>query len=572
MGTLFFVFHRLIWGEYMNTEEKIKLLEEQLQTLNLNLLLRLEKMNILRVLYYDIYDMDNAINVARECIRIGTTEIKNAPFDEQTKVYELLRKSYIFLAPYDFHYYMIALEWNREPKDRFYQPRMKVMRKVADELTDLMNDESDIVCISMPPGAGKSTLGIFFLSWVIGRNPMKPNLASGYADKLTKSFYIGVYGIASDPEYNYHEIFPKLALIAQNSKDEWLDFRSDGGKAPKRFPSLTCRSIDGSLTGATRCEGVLYADDLVSGIEEAMNFDRLQKLWEKYGTDLKSRKKKGCKEVHIATRWSVHDPIGRLSEMFEGNERFKIIELPALDENGESNFDYDYDVGFDTKYFQEAKRTLDDVSFMCLYQQTPIERDGLLFPESDLKRYFTLPDRLPDEIITFCDVAFGGEDSLSMPVAYIYGEDVYIEDVLFMRGDYLATQPMVVSKIILHGIQKAVFEANNGGDFYARDVQDRLKKIGYRCNISHEKAPSTMSKLARIIQHAPAIKDFHFKDKSTYDPMSQYADFIRELITFVQNGKAKHDDSPDSLSSLANMIRTPLYAKVEINKLGRRYI
>lgn len=560
----------------MGVRDDIKILEKQLKKRarkKLDPVQQIQKIDLLIMYYSDIDEIDKSDEWAKELINYATDVLSDLPFENQSDVYKIIRKAYIHLAPRDFHYYMIALEWDRDPEQRFYQPRLSVFREVADWLTKLMTDEIDILCLSMPPGVGKSTLGIFFLSWVIGRNPMKPNLASAYSDKLTKSFYIGVYGIATDPEYNYHEIFPKIDLTNQNSKDEWIDFRDDGKKIAKRFPSLTCRSIDGSLTGATRCEGVLYSDDLVAGIEQALNLERMNKLWEKYGTDLKSRKKKGCKEIHIATRWSLHDPIGKLKMMFEDDPRFVAIELPALDENMESNFDYDYDVGFDTKYFLEAKNTMDEVSFLCLYQQQPIERDGLLFPESMLKRYFNLPDKMPVEIISFCDVAFGGADSLSMPVGYVYENgDVYIEDVVFMKGDYLITEPIVSNKIIEHRVQTSTFESNNGGDFYARDIETYIRTIGYKCNIRSEKAPSTMSKLARIIQHAPAVREFYFRDKSTYATNSMYAKFMLELTTFVQTGKAPHDDAPDSICSLANMIRTPIYGRISIIKEGRSSI
>lgn len=557
----------------MYESEKIKVLKEQLSDeFEYEPIDKIRKMNMLRELLFYTHDIVESDKLAKELIIIGTQYMEFVDFSQKLEIYHVLRTNYIHLAPRDFHSYMIALEWDREPKDRFYQPRMRVFRSVADEMTKLMNDELDILTLSMPPGVGKSTLGIFFLSWIIGNQPELCNLASAYADKLTKSFYIGVLSIYENDEYNYHEIFPNVNIVGQNSKDEWMDFTNKGRKVPNRFPSLTCRSIDGSLTGATRCEGILYSDDLVSGIEEAMNLDRLQKLWDKYGTDLKSRKKKNCKEIHIATRWSVHDPIGRLEMMNDGNPRFKSIILPALDENGESNFDYDYDVGFDSKYFESARETLDEISFLCLYQQQPIEREGILFYESELKRYSVLPSKEPDKIFAFNDVAFGGEDSLSMPIAYLYDDEVYIEDIVFLKGDYKITEPLVAAKIVQHKCHQVVFESNNGGDFYARDIEKLVKEMGYKCNITDQRAPSNMSKLARIIQHAPAVKEFYFKDKSMYSSNSMYGKFMRELTTFVQNGKSKHDDAPDSICSLANMIRKKPYAEIVVVKTGRKYI
>ena len=402
-----------------------------------------------------------------------------------------------------------------------------------------------------------STLGIFFLSWVMGKHPLQPNLASAHSAKLTRSFYDGVSSVLKDPDYLYHDVFPGTRIVSQSSKDETIDLVK-----PQRFKSLTCRSIDGSLTGATRCEKILYADDLVSGIEEALSIDRMNNLWDKYTNDLKSRKKQGCKEVHIATRWSVHDPIGRLEEQYGDNPRAKFIVLPALNENDESNFDYEYGVGFDTQYFIDMRNSLDDVSWRALYMNQPIEREGVVFHVDDLNRYYELPNEEPDAIIACCDTAEGGGDSTSMPVGYIYGERVYIEDVVFNNGLPEVTDPLCISMLLKHKVQQCRFESNSAGGRTADKVEEGVKKRGGITHITKKR--TTQNKLTKIIVNSDYVKEnFYFKDRSKYLPNSEYGRFMKELTSFTQSGKNNHDDAPDSIVQLAIFIQSMGLNKVE---------
>jgi len=503
-----------------------------------------------------IYENENpkaAHALNREVRSITAAQVKNNknPVNISEKFYWLHKRSLLFDAPIDFDAYLQYVEFDREPSKRFYLPRRRIIKPIVDSLQQIEDDELDLLAISLPPGTGKTTLGIFFLSWQMGKYPDMPNLASAHSDKLTRSFYDGVLNIITDPEYLWKDVFPGVEIVGTNSKDETIDL----GK-PKRFKTLTCRSIDGSLTGATRSERILYADDLVSGIEEALSKDRLDSLWDKYTNDLKSRKKLGCKEIHIATRWSVHDPISRLERQYEGNPRAKFFALPALNENDESNFDYDYGVGFDTKYFLDMRNSLDDVSWKCLFQNQPIEREGLLFPEEELLYYNgVLPDGEPDRKVSVCDIAWGGGDSLSMPICYVYGEDAYVVDVVFNNGDKEVTRPIVVGKLKQHLPHQVRFEANNGGDEYADKVDEMLRKEGIKLNISHRKSPSTASKLSRIIQAAPDIKKLYFLDKKHRS--KEYSKFMKELTSFMQTGKNKHDDAADSLAMLTVLLKNP---------------
>jgi hypothetical protein len=428
-----------------------------------------------------IYEPENkkqAHLLNKDVRRISAQQVRFAKSDSLAeKFYYLNKRSLLFDAKEDFDAYLQYVEFDREPEKRFYLPRRKQILPIVQALQDLEDDLLDLLSISMPPGTGKTTLGIFFLTWIMGKYPMQPNLASAHSSMLTKSFYDGVLSILTDPEYLWADVFPGLTIAQTNSKEETIDLEKK-----KRFKTLTCRSIDGSLTGATRCEKYLYADDLVSGIEEALSIDRLDSLWEKYTNDLKSRKKQGCKEIHIATRWSVHDVIGRLEKQYKNDPRARFLAFPALDENDESNFDYMYGLGFDTKYFWDMRESLDDVSWRCLFMNEPIEREGLLFPEDEFNYYNgVLPEGGLVRKYAACDVAWGGGDSLSMPIAYEYEDgSVYIVDVVFNKGDKTVTRPIVVGKLKRHLPHQVMFEANNGGDEYCDKVNEELKKDNNR--------------------------------------------------------------------------------------------
>ena len=511
---------------------------------------------------YESEDFEKAHLWNKDVRRITAQQVRAAGSNIALgeKFYNLNKRSLLFDAKIDFDAYLQYVEFDREPEKRFYLPRRKEILPIVQALQDLEDDKLDLLTISMPPGTGKTTLGIFFLTWIMGKYPMQPNIASAHSSLLTRSFYDGVLSIITDPEYLWADVFPNVKIVQTNSKEETIDLYKR-----KRFKTLTCRSIDGSLTGATRCEKYLYADDLVSGIEEALSKDRLDNLWNKYTNDLKSRKKLGCKEIHIATRWSVHDVIGRLEKQYKDDPRAKFLAFPAINDEGESNFDYKYNVGFDTKYFLDMRDTLDDVSWKCLFMNEPIEREGLLFPEDELNFYNgVLPEGGLVRKYAACDVAWGGGDSLAMPIAYEYEDgSVYIVDVVFNRGDKTVTRPIVVGKLADHLPHQTEFEANNGGDEYCDAVDEELKKIGVRLNLSHRKAPSNQSKLSRIIQAAPDIKKFYFLDKKHRN--KEYAAFMKELTSFLQTGKNKHDDAPDSLAILSKLINHR-YGTVEVMK------
>ena len=328
---------------------------------------------------------------------------------------------------------------------------------------------------------------------------------------------------------------------------------------------MTCRSISGALTGAVEIGtgGILYCDDLIEDLEESLNPLRLQAKYDAYLNQLKDRKKLGAKELMVGTRWNVLDPLGRIQSQYEGNERYKFRVIPALNEDGESNFNYQYGLGFDTAYYMDMKNSIDDATWCAKYMGNPYIREGLLFPESELLTYNgVLPDGEPEKIAV-CDVAWGGGDSLSMPILYKYGDDVYVHDVVFNTGDKFVTYPVVIGRLKLHLPHKARFEANNGGHEYADNVDKELRKDGIHINVISKKAPSNQSKLARIIQFAPDIKKFYFLGEKYRS--KEYRKFMDEVTTFVQTGKNTHDDACDSLAMAADEIFHGV-SKVEVFK------
>lgn len=471
--------------------------------------------------------------------------------------FELVKKTYLLSALDVFDDYLIYLEWNREPKKRFYLPRRNVLLPTVQAMQDLVDDKLDLLTISLPPGVGKTSLGIFFLSWVMGRWPDACSLASAHSGMLTRSFYDGVMQIITDPEYLWSDVFPRVILAGTNSKEETIDLHKR-----HRFSTLTCRAIGASLTGATRCEKILYADDLCSGIEEAMSKERLDKLWISYTNDLKTRKKEGCKEIHIATRWSVHDVIGRLEQMYGDDPRARFIVMPALNESGESNFEYKYGVGFNTAYFMDMKENLDDASFRALFMNQPIEREGLLYDEDGLRRYYELPGE-PDVILGVCDTAEGGGDDTFLPVAYGFGDDWYIEDCVCSDALPEITDSLCANMLLRHGVKQCQFESNSAGGRTADKVQELVKNRGGHTNIT--KKWTTANKKTKIIVNSDWIKEHClFKDSKCYDWNSVYAKMIRKLCSYTVMGKNKYDDVPDGMAQLAEYIQSLSSAHIQV--------
>lgn len=464
------------------------------------------------------------------------------------KFYNLNKKSLLLEAVDIFDSYLLYVEFDREPQKKFYLSRREVLKTIVDDLQDLEDDKLDFLAISLPPRVGKSTLGIFYITWLMGKYHDLANVMSGHSDKLTKGFYKEALSIIQNSEYLWHDVFPNCQIVSTSAEDESIDINRS-----KRFPTLTCRSISGTLTGAVEVAKLLYVDDIIEDLEEALNPIRLQNKYDAYLNQLKDRKKNNAKELHIGTRWSTVDVIGRLEVQYENNPRYRFRVIPALNENNESNFDYPFGLGFDTKYYLDMKDSIDNATWCAKYMGEPYVREGLLFPADELNYYNgTLPDGEPDLKCAVCDVAWGGGDNLSMPFAYIYGTDIYIHDMIFNTGDKDVTRPIVVGRTKLHMPHKERFEANNGGHEYADIVDELLREDGIHINITHRKAPTNQSKMSRIIQSAPDIKRFYFIDEKNRN--KEYRAFMKELTSFVQTGKNKHDDAPDSLAMLAEFI------------------
>lgn len=469
--------------------------------------------------------------------------------EDVAKVYDIIGRTYLFEAKDVFDSYCIYLEWNRAPEKKFYQPRRRVLKVLADDLEDLFCKRIDFLGVSLPARVGKSTLCIFFITWLMGNRPDVASVMSGHSDKLTNGFYGEVLSIITDPvTYNWSKIFPDVQLVDKSAKDESVDLNRK-----KRFPTLTCRSIGGTLTGAVEIGegGVLYSDDLIEDLEESLNVERLNNKYDAYLNQLKDRKKQGALELMVGTRWNVLDPLGRIQSQYADNPKYRFRVIPAVDENGHSNFNYDYGVGFDDAYYADMKASIDDATWWAKYMGKPYVREGLLFPADEL-RYFNgvLPDGEPDRKLMVMDIAWGGGDFTACPIAYVYGDAVFIPDLVFNNGDKTVTRPEVVGKIIQHKINVVRGEANNGGDEYCDVVDSQLRQQGYHCSVRSQRAPSGQSKLSRIIQYAPDIKRFYFLDEKHQS--KEYKAFMEQVTMFTQLGKVPHDDAPDSLAQLAD--------------------
>ncbi len=469
------------------------------------------------------------------------------------------------------------IEKKRMPKERFYMPRRKQFIKIGliDALQGMIDDRYDILCISLPPGTGKTTIEKFFHSAVIGWYSNGYNLFYSHSGDITRMYYDGVYDIVTNAdEYTWNEIFPKLRVTSTNAKLETFNV----GKY-KPFQSVQCTSVGSKNAGKVRANKFLLVDDMIGGIEEALNPLYLDKLWGKYAVDARQRKipdedGNPCKEIHIATRWSVRDVIGRIIQAYERNKRVKVISVPDIDPvTGESNFDFEFG-GYTVKDFEDIQLLMDEISYRCLYKQDPVEREGLLFPEDKIRRYLNLPHGEPEIITGQCDTKGKGTDYFVLPVLQKYGEDYYCVDcVCDNTADYEMQYENSANVLVNNQVQECEFERNAGGDRVAMEVNKRVESKGWVCNITD--TPTETNKEARIYQCSNWIlQHVVFKDPSKYKPNEPYGVMMSLLKRYSVSGKKQLDDVPDVFSNFALRItQGNKVAKVEatVNPFRRCY-
>lgn len=532
----------------------------------------LDLINSMRHDYETVGYNDKCISICKE---IESFCVKTSLVDP--KINTILLASYDSRARCgDFRAYCIALEWNRPIDRQFFLPRKRILEKhgLIQAFQDVADDKLDFLFVSLPPRIGKSTLGLFFLSFMAGLYPERAILGSGHSTALVQSFYNEMLNIITNDEYRYTNIFPTHKIVNKSAEYLYLDLNKN-----KRFHTISFKSIDGGSTGIVEASNVLYCDDLIKDIEQASNPDRLQKLFETYTSTIQDRTvqrlcKDGiyrrCPEIHVATRWSTQDVIGRLIDIYgsQYSDRIKIINIPCYDEAGESNFMYDYGKGFDKEYYHQLQMTEDPVTFSAKYLGEPIERDGLVFTKDTLSFYNELPSEKPDRVVAYADVSHGGDDYFSLPIGYVYGNEVYIEDILFLNkfggDDYI--RPKICDILIKNKVTRLGVEKNNGGDFFATLISNDLKKLNYRCHITMHNAPTNKSKRDRILACQNEIKGIameentyrlYFKADDCRKDHEMYNNAMKQLYKWNQNNnkqRTQHDDMPDSLAGLITNI------------------
>ena len=475
------------------------------------------------------------------------------------EAYDVVKETYLWAAPKDFDSYLIYLEWNRKPEERFYLPRRRCLLPLVRVLQDLVDDKLDELFLSQPPRTGKTSLLMFFVTWIIGRDSERSNLYSAYSDTITSAFYSGVLEVLNDPTtYLWNDIFPKSKIVSTNSKNETINIDRN-----KRYASLTCRSLYGTLNGSCDADGMLISDDLLSGIEEALNKERMITAWGKVDNNLLPRAKESAKILWCGTRWSMTDPIGLRIDTVMNNDKFKnrrvkIVNIPALNENDETNFDYMYGVGFSTEFYHQRRasfeRNNDTASWLAQYMGEPIERDGAVFSPNDFRYYNgVLPNGDPDRVFTAVDPAWGGGDFVAAPIICKYGNDLYVIDVVYDNSDKRVTQRLVADKVVEHNVAAVQVEATKTTEEYANGIEAILSEYGRKVNLTTKTATQTKGgKQQRIFDKAPDIRErMIFLENGKRSKAYQL--FMQNVFSFKMVGKNKNDDAPDSLCMAIEM-------------------
>lgn len=542
--------------------------------------------------YKTIGDIDNMKKCCYDLIRYANEHKSEMPGAGKanptatekkysTAILKHFKKAHFLLAPHSFHHYLLAMEWNYRPNQKFYTNRFCVLGQWAKELENLEFGKYEILGLSAPPRTGKTFIGTLFVTWLMGRHPEKSIFFASHSNSVAEKVYNDISLLLTDPRREWSQIFPGLSIVDKSAEYKYIDIGPKDD--PSTYKTFYARGIDSDMAGVLEASHLIYCDDLIKNITEACNPARLDNAWQKYGTDISQRRTDDdVKELHIATRWSVRDVLSTLESENQHNPNSKFIKIPGLNEQGESNFMFKYKP-MTANHFLKLRTKMDEVSWECIVQQNPIERDGLVFQQSSLSYYEgELPQTEPDEIVFAGDIAFGGGDFLCIPIGYIYGHDAYIHDVVHSDKTKETTKPLVVSKLIEHKCQRGYMEANNGGQEYSADIDTRLREQGFRCHIESRKAPTNKAKLSRILDAQSEIKalitdgsgyNLHFRSPKARKNMLMYELYMKHLTEFNQSagsiGKQK-DDAADATAMLVNEVLNRKNISGKVTFLSRK--
>lgn len=517
--------------------------------------------------------------IERFCVEhsgVGIWDLEKYAQDND-EAYPLIDKWYETLKTesyYDFESFMFYMERKRHYSKRFYFPRRHTLKIVVNDLQDLENRIIKFYGLSMPSRVGKSTICIFFLAWVSLRRPNSHSAMGGHSGILAKGFYKELMNLFTTEEYTFSELFyfwnPEYAnkpLVTDKSADEFTITLGN----PDRFATVTCRGIDGTWTGAVDVskDGYLYVDDLVRDREHSLSPMRMENTYQEYLNKMVDRKNDGARELMVGTLWNVLDPLERMRKQYENDSQYRFRRIPALDENDESNFDYEIN-GFSTAYYRDMREKLDKAEWMAKFMQKPYVREGLLFPDNEL-RFFNgdFNEELENKerkIIALCDPAFGGADNLSMPVCADFGgKQKYIIDWVYKKGTQAVTVPLIVAAIKKHYITELHIEQNAGGKLITDSIKAEMKKQNvYFCRIIPYYANTKLPKEEKIKGYSDRVKEIFIflisrqylaiDDRPTYIRTQMYQDAMDEFTMYTSEGKNPHDDASDSITQLAIVI------------------
>lgn len=465
----------------------------------------------------------------------------------EMNILDYARETYFLTAKEKFDDYMVAMEWERPPKQKFYLPRRQMLLPIVHQMQRLADDELDILSINAPPGIGKTGLGDFFMTFTAGRHPDKGMLMGSHSKSILNDNYNECLRMLSGDEYCWEEIFQGHHVVKTNA----LDMKIDVDTA-RKFSTFQFGSLGSGLAGRLRAQSLLYVDDLIDKLETALSIEQLNKIWHSFTTDYLQRMQGDCKILMIMTNWSVHDPSRRLEEANEGNKRAYFLKMKALDDNDESNFDYGGDIGFTTKYYHKLRDTLDPMEWNALYMSDPVEREGLVFPEEELQYYWDLPSEKPDAVLGKVDTKSEGTDDCVFWIGYQYGDKFYMDDVICDDSLPEVTTPRIVDKCIEHSVKMVDVESNLVGVPIAKEMRELIKKSHGITSISS--TYTTKNKEIKILTNAGWIKRhclFRAKDVRT----REYDKAMKLLCGFTKVSKKKKDDVPDCLSMFAEWVQ-----------------